>query len=141
MFLPTKFIKYITHTKSSHIHLLFDRNQLNMNIYLVLILWISGKKRRIFCRFYGLGLYLSLPYLNRAVDVQAHCKMSFCLLRSQPPTFLDNLYYLVEKYTKSKFTVYNSVCFEKTRLVRRHWICRIFKQHGLWKEPYCKNIL
>ena len=40
--------------------------------------------------------------------------------RSQPPTFLDNLYYLVEKYTESKFTVYTSVCFEKTRLVRRH---------------------
>ena len=34
MFLPIKFIKYITYTKSSHIHLLFDRNQLNMNIYI-----------------------------------------------------------------------------------------------------------
>ena len=70
--------------------MLVDRNQLNINI-LVLILWISGKKEEIFLQILW-PWTLSLPYLNKQLTCGPIAKCPFGYLgRSPPPTFLDKV--------------------------------------------------
>ena len=48
---------------------------------------IWQKKEHFFADFMALDSIVAL--FEQAVDVWAHCKMSFWLLRSPPPTFLE----------------------------------------------------